>query len=58
MDNLMNNDQPEKIIWEHLKFIQKNYRNLKDDVSHKRLMIFDENSRVETFTAFPESVIK
>ena len=58
MDNLMNNDQPEKVIWEHLKFIQKNYMNLKDEASHRRLMVFDENSRVETFTAFPASVIK
>jgi len=58
MDNLMDNDQPEKVIWEHLKFIRKNYKNLKDDASHRRLMVFDENSRVETFTAFPESVIK
>ena len=58
MDNLMTNDRPEKVLWEHLEFIRKNYKYMVGDTSHKRLMVFDENSRVETFTAFPECVIK
>ena len=54
----MTNDRPEKILWEHLEFIRKNYKSIQDDVFHRRLMVFDEDSRVETFTAFPESVVK
>ena len=54
----MTKDRPEKILWEHLEFIRKNHKSIQDDISHRRLMVFDETSRVETFTPFPECVIK
>ena len=51
---LFNFPEPEKILWNHLEWMRKYKNKMVDDVSHRRYMAFDEGSRVETFTEFPE----
>jgi hypothetical protein len=51
---LMSYPQPERILWNHLEFMRAHKGEMRDVKSHRRLMTFDENSRVETFTEFPQ----
>ena len=51
---LMSYNQPEKILWRHLEFMRVHKSEMRDLKSHRRLMKFDENSKVETFTEFPQ----
>jgi hypothetical protein len=50
----MSHNQPEKILWRHLEFMRVHMHEMRNRESHRRLMTFDENSRVETFTEFPQ----
>ena len=51
---LMSYSQPERILWNHLEFMRVHKDEMRDLKSHRRLMTFDDNSRVETFTEFPQ----
>ena len=51
---LMSYTQPEKILWKNLEFMRVHKGEMRDAKSHRSLMTFDENSRVETFNEFPK----
>ena len=51
---LMTYPQPERILWKHLEFMRVHKNEMVDMETHRRLMTFDADSRVETFSDFPK----
>ena len=50
----MSYPQPERILWNHLEFMRVHKHEMRNRESHRRLMTFDADSSVETFTEFPQ----
>ena len=51
---LMTYPQPERILWKHLEFMRVHKNEMVDLETHRRLMTFDADSSVETFSEFPK----
>ena len=51
---LMTYPHPERILWKHLEFMRVNKNEMVDLETHRRLMTFDADSSVETFSEFPK----
>ena len=51
---LMTHPHPERILWKHLEFMRVHKNEMVDLETHRRLMTFDADSRVETFSEFPK----
>ncbi len=54
LDKLISQDEPEKILWLHLEHMRINMDMIVEKQSYRKLMTFDESSRVETFPEFPQ----